>query len=239
MNQVTNVETDDSAYKSLYKLGGAAALIVVVVTLGEVVGFIFYPQPSTVSDWFMLFESNRIIGLLDFWGLEVLMYIMFTIVFLALYVALRKANEGYMAIAMTFALLGIGIFLATNNPFSMLSLSDQHVAATTDAQRSTFLAAGEAMLANTNQRAVGGFNLGLFLVSIAGLIVSSVMLQSNSFSRSTAYVGILANSLSLADYLRQAITPSVTVALIVILPYTLFLVIWFALVGRRLCQLGK
>jgi hypothetical protein len=27
MNQVTNAETADSAYKSLYKLGGAAALM--------------------------------------------------------------------------------------------------------------------------------------------------------------------------------------------------------------------
>ena len=170
MNQVTNAETADSAYKSLYKLGGVAALIVVVLTLGEVIGLAFYPQPGTVSDWFMLFQSNRIIGLLDFWGLEVPMYAMFTLVFLALYVVLRKANEGRMAIALTFALLGIGIFFATNNPFSMLSLSNQYAAATTDAQRSTFLAAGQAVLANTNQRAVGGFNMGLFLVSVAGLI---------------------------------------------------------------------
>lgn len=93
--------------------------------------------------------------------------------FLALYVVLRKANKGLMAIAMIFALLGIGIFLATNNPFSMLSLSNQYAAATTDVERSTYLAAGQAMLANTNQRAVGGFNTGLFLVSAAGLIVSS------------------------------------------------------------------
>jgi hypothetical protein len=187
----------------------------------------------------MLFQSNRIIGLLDFWGLEVPMYAMFTIVFLALYVVLRKANEGRMAIALTFALLGIGIFFATNNPFSMLSLSNQYAAATTDAQRSTFLAAGQAVLANTNQRAVGGFNMGLFLVSVAGLIVSSVMFQSKSFSRLTAYVGILANALSLADYLREALTPSATVALLVILPNALFLVIWFVLVGRRLYQLGR
>jgi len=239
MNQVTSAETADSAYKSLYKLGGAAALIVVVLTLSEVIGLTFYPQPSTVSGWFMLFQSNRIIGLLDFWGLEFPMYAMFTMVFLALYVVLRKANEGRMAIAMTFALLGIGIFLATNNPFSMLSLSNQYAAATTDAQRSTFLAAGQAMLANTNQRAVGGFNMGLFLVSGAGLIVSSVMFQSKSFSRFTAYVGILANALSLADYLREALTPSATVALLVILPNALFLVIWFVLVGRRLYQLGR
>ena len=237
-SQVTNAETADSAYKSLYKLGGAAALIVVVLTLSEVIGLAFYPQPGTVSDWFMLFQSNRIIGLLDFWGLEVPMYVMFTIVFLALYVVLRKANESRMAIAITFALLGISIFLATNNPFSMLSLSNQYAASTTDAQRSTFLAAGQAMLANTNQRAVGGFNMGLFLVSVAGLMISSVMLRSKSFSRLTAYVGILAYVLSLVDYLREALTSSATVALLVILPSALLLMIWFALVGRRLYQLG-
>lgn len=239
MNQVARTETAASAYQGLYKLGGAAALIVVVLTLSEVIGLIFYPQPSTVSGWFMLFQNNRLIGLLDFWGLEVLMYAMFIIVFLALYVVLRKANEGLMAIALTFALLGIGIFFATNNPFSMLSLSNQYAAATTDIQRSTFLAAGQAVLANTNQRAVGGFNMGLFLVSVAGLIISSVMLQNNSFSRVTAYVGILAYTLSLADYLREALTPSATIALLVILPNVLFLVIWFALVGRRLYQLGR
>jgi hypothetical protein len=239
MDRVANAETADSAYKSLCKLGGAAALIVVVLTLGEVIGFTFYPQPGTVSGWFTLFQSNRIIGLLVFWGLEVPMYLMFALVFLALYLVLRRVNEGRMAIAMAFALLGIGIFLATNNPFSMLSLGDHYAAATTDAQRSTFLAAGQAVLANTNQRAIGGFNMGLFLVSVAGLIVSSVMCQSSSFSRLTAYVGILANGLSLADYLREALTASATVALVVILPYILFLVIWFVLVGRRLYQLGR
>lgn len=239
VNRVSDVETADSAYKSLYRLGGAAALVVVMLILGVLIGFTVYPQPSTVSDWFELFQSNKVIGLLDFWGLEVLMYAMFALVFLALYVALREANQGLMAIAITFSLLGVGIFLATNNPISMLSLSDQYAAATTDAQRTTLLAAGQAVLTNTSQRIVGGFNVGLFLVSVAGLIVSSVMLQSSSFSRSTAYVGILAWTLSLVDYLRQIVTQSAIISLLVILPNAIMLVIWFALVGRRLYQLGR
>ena len=53
MYQVSGSETADSANKSLYKLGGAAALIVVGLTLSEVIGLTFYPQPGTVSDWFM------------------------------------------------------------------------------------------------------------------------------------------------------------------------------------------
>lgn len=237
--QMTYADAADPAYKTLYQLGGVAAILVAVLTLAEVVGFIFYPQPGTVKDWFMLFQSNRIIGLLAFWGLEVPMYVMFIPVFLALYVVLRKANQSWMAIALTFALLGIGIFFATNNPFTMLFLSNQYAAAVTDAERSTLLAAGQAVLANTSQRAIGGFNMGLFLVSVAGLIVSSVMLRSNSFSRLTAYMGILTFALSLADYLRQALTSSVIITLLVILPNVLFLVIWFVLVGRRLYQLGR
>jgi len=239
MNQVPTAETSDNKYKSLYKLGGVASLIVALLTLIEVIVFALYPQPSTLMDWFTLFRINKFIGLLDFWGLEVPMYIMFIFVFLALYIVLRRANEALMAIALIFALLGVGIFLATNNPFSMLSLSNQYTAATTDMDRSAILAAGQAVLANTSQRAVGGFNMGLFLVSAAGLIVSAVMLQSNTFSKFTAYVGIVANTLSLIDYLRQVLTSSVAIALLVILPNALLLVIWFALVGRRLYQLGS
>lgn len=239
MTQVTTIEMVDPAYKSLYKLGGAAALVVVGLTLSEIIGLAIYPQPNTITGWFTLFQSQPLIGLLDFWGLEVPMYAMFALVFLALYVALRKANESRMAIALTLALLGIGIFFATNNPFAMLSLSKQAGAATTDAQRSALLAAGEALLANTSQRAVGGFNIGLFLVSIAGLVTSTVMFQSRAFRKSTASIGILANVLSLADYLREALTGSAAIALLVILPGALCLVVWFVLAGLRLYQLGR
>jgi hypothetical protein len=167
------------------------------------------------------------------------MYVMFILAFLALYFVLRKSNPGLMAVALAFVLVGSGIFLATNNPYSMLTLSKQYAAATTDVERSALLAAGQMVLVNTNQRAVGGFNMGLFLVSIAGLIVSTVMLQSGSFSRSIAYVGIAAHVLSLADYLRQALTSSAIVTLLIVLPNALLLIAWYIMIGRRLYHLGN
>ena len=239
MNEGLNFETSDLAYKSLSKLGGVASLIVALLTLLEVVVLAFYPQPGTVESWFKLFQSNKLIGILDYWGLEIIMYLLFILVFLAIYVVLRKINKSLMAIAITLALLGIGIFLATNNPFSMLSLSNQYALATSEAGRSTILAAGQAMLANTSQRAVGGFNMGLFLVSVAGLIISLVMFKSVSFSKATANIGVLAYGLSLTDYLREALTSSAFVTLLVIVPYTLLLMVWFVLVGLRLYELGS
>ena len=238
-SQLSNAESADPAYKNLYLLGGAAAFIAIVLILIEVIGFAVCPQPGTVKDWFALFQSNPIGGLLEFWLLEIPLYGMFALVFIAFYSALGKISPGAMAVALTLALLGVGIFLATNNPFSMLSLSRQYAGAPTDAQRSEFLAAGQTVLAHTGQRAAGGFNLGIFLVSVAGLIVSAVMLRSALFSRLTACAGILANTLSLADFLRQAVTSSSILLLLVVLPYTLFLLIWYGLVAQRFFRLGR
>jgi hypothetical protein len=228
----------DLTWKSLYKVGGVAALIVAALTLGEILFFIFYPQPDTISGWLDLFQSNALVAVLDFWGLEIPMYFMFILVFLALFVLLKETNQSLMAITLICIIVGSAIFFSTNNPFSMLSLSNQYAAVTTDSEKSALLAAGQVILTNTNQRAVGGFNIGLFLVSIAGLLTSLVILQNHVFSRSSAYIGILAFALSLADYLRQALTRSLLIGLLVILLGALFLLIWFVLVGLRLYRLG-
>ena len=54
--------------------------------------------------------------------------------FLALYGALRHVNRGVMVMAMACTLIGVGVYLASNQAFAMLSLSRQHAAAVTEAQ---------------------------------------------------------------------------------------------------------
>jgi len=239
-NKVADTETAGSRWKSLYKVGGAAALLAAALLSIEVIIFIIWPQPGTVTGYFTLFQNNRLIGLLDLYLLEIIAYILFVPMFLAVYVALRGANESYMMLATILAITGIAIFLSTNNPFSMLSLSNQYAAATTDTQRNILLAAGQAILANTNQRAVEGFNMGFLLLSVAGLIVSAVMLRSNVFSRVTAYVGVLTFALSLADYFRIIFVPSILLLLLVLaIASALLFVVWFVLIARRLLQLGR
>jgi hypothetical protein len=238
MNRPETPINSSAAFARLFRAGGAAALAAAALTLGEVLALAVFPPPDTVSGWFELFRTKPVVGFLDFWGLEIPMYVMFALVFLALYAALKQSDQSRMAIVITLALLGVGIFLATNNPFSMLSLSSRHAAASTDAERSAYLAAGQALLTGTGQRAVGGFNIGLFLVSIAGLLVATVMLRAHAFSRATAWVGIFAHALSLADYLRQALTSSEIFVLLMVLPNALLLIIWYVMVGRGLLRPG-
>jgi hypothetical protein len=239
-NQITNGGAMNSRWKDLYKIGGAAALIAAVLLPLEIIIFTVWPLPNTVMGYFTLFKSNNLIGLIDFYLLEVVAYALFIPMFLAIYFALKRFNESYMVIATILAIIGITVFFATNNPFSILSLSNQYAAATTEAQKSMILVAGQAILVNTGQRAVGGFNMGFFFLSVAGLLVSAVMLRSNIFSKATANVGILAFAISLADYFRIIFVPSaIILTLIIAITSALFLIIWLILVGLRLFQLGN
>jgi Na+/proline symporter len=79
----------------------------------------------------------------------------------------------------------------------------------------------------------------LLLVSVAGLIASWTMLRSAVFGKTAARAGLLANALSLADFLRAALTDSKIAVLIVALASVLFLTVWLAAVGRDLLRLGK
>jgi hypothetical protein len=77
----------------------------------------------------------------------------------------------------------------------------------------------------------------LFLVLLAGLIISIVMLRSGIFGKATAYVGILANGFGLGYFVALAFAPA-----ILALPPVIsapFRVIWYVLIARRLFQLGR
>jgi len=243
-NQVTNAETADSAWKSLYRVGGVAALIAGVIfrrNLGpEISLFSAQKQPDTIIDWFTLLQNNRLLGLSYLNLFDIVDYALVGLMFLALYAALRRANKSYMAIATTLGFVGMAIYFASNTSFSMLSLSDQYAAATTDAQRSLFLAAGQAVLAINNPGAIyqgTGIYVSFLLLAVAGLMVSAVMLRSSIFGRVTAYVGILASAFDLAYCITFAFVPAMTVYLLS--AAGLLLMVWHILIGRRLYQLGR
>lgn len=240
MDKTTTKKTnDDPAYRNLYRFGGIAAFIAGGAVFFEVIFLAFYPQPGSVVDWFKLMNDNPIIAILDFWALEIILYLMLIVVFLALFMILQKTGPSLILIAATLAFIGIGVFLATNNPFSMLSLSHQYAMAQTEQQRLILLSAGETILACTGQRAVNGFNSGLFLVSISGLLFSLTMQKHPAFSGTPARVGNAAYAFALADFLRQTLTSSPVVVLLLVIPNALLLIAWLVIVGRKLLRLGQ
>jgi len=224
-------ETADASWNWLYRIAAAAALISALFIPIQVIVFIIWPPPleGTAIDWFRLFQSNRLIGLIDLDLLLVADNVLLVSILFALYVALRRASESIMAIATGLGIVSIVLFIASNPAVEMLSLSDHYAAATTDAQRATFLAAGQAMLAGWQGTA---FHVGYIVSSVAAIAIAAVMLRSAIFSKTTAYLGILANAIGLGLYL-----PAIGVFLAVF--SVVFLEIWYIVIARRLFQLGQ
>jgi hypothetical protein len=230
MDHVPHAEAADSAWKSLYQVGAAAALTVLVFMPIQMVVFVVWPPPSTVIGWFNLFQTNGLVGLLDMDLLLIVDYALVSLVFLSLWAALRQANQSLMAIALTFELVAIATYFASTAAFEMLSLSNQYAAATTDVERSASLAAGQATLAVWQGTA---FNVSYILSAVALLIVSVVMVRSQIFGKVAAYVGILTSVLMFVP--PTAGTIGLLLSVVSLVPTA----IWLILIARRLLQLGR
>lgn len=220
------------AYKPLYRVGAVAALAEIAIIVIQAPLFIFYPQPTTVIGHFTQLQSNVLLGLLDFDLMLILAEACSVLILLALYAALRRASPSLMTIALTLGLFGTALFFAVNPTFSMLYLSDQYQAATTEVQRASFLAAGEALWANYNGTAFGLF---FILGGIASLLIAVVMLRSGIFSKTTAAVGMLMGVMMLVPPLPPLGMVGLVLSYIVIVPAA----IWYILIARRLFLLAQ
>jgi Domain of unknown function (DUF4386) len=217
------------AWRPLYVVAATTALLAVLFVAEAVFVFLVWPPPTTLVGWFALLQRNGFLGLLELDLLLVASYILLIPVYIALFVALRRVSQSLMAIALAFNLVGAALILAANPSVAMLNLSNTYVTATTDVQRVTTLAAGQALMANwTGTPFVLGYLLGAFALLITG----AVMLQSKDFSKLTAYLALAAGVLMLVP--ASAGTVGLIISLVSLAPLVVFLV----LVARRLFQKG-
>lgn len=85
-----------STWKYLRKIGGIAALAIVVLIPLQIVVFFLWPPPITVIGWFSLFQQEPLIGLIDMDLLLIADYVFMLIVVLSLWAILRLTNESFV-----------------------------------------------------------------------------------------------------------------------------------------------
>lgn len=232
----------DSTWKNLYKVGAIAALMAALLfrrNIGAEVSLFTGAGaiPHTAIEWFNLLHNNSLVGMSFLAVFDLANYFLEGLIFLALAALLWQAGKSRVTVALASGLVGITVNFSTNISLSMLSLSQQYSAATTEAQKSVLFAAGQALLAFngplTNFPKTGAY-LTWLLVALAALSFSSLLLASH---RATAIVGLLAAGCDLAYCLSFAFSP--------ILQATLmsfggaFWMIWHLLIARVLFQHTK
>jgi hypothetical protein len=151
--------------------------------------------------------------------------------FLALYVALKRVNESFALTALVLGLMAIALLIPTKPLAELVFLSEQYAAATTQTARSQYLAAGEALL--TLAGGTAWINFSLFS-NISFLLSSVLMLQSKSFGKTTAYIGIVNSIFALG-----IIIPVFVIQAIFGLGATVVGTLWFVLLGRGFFRLAR
>jgi hypothetical protein len=188
----------------------------------------FFVWPPWPEDILAVLQQDRLAGLM---GLD-LLYLLGNLAaipfFLVLYVTLREVDEGWAAIALTLGLIGLVSIILARPVLEMVAISDRFAAATTDAERATWLAASEAVMALFHGTV---FNAHYVLGSTSLLISSFLMLRSDIYSRATAYVGIVTNIVVFGLYVPGI---GVYISLLSVVGF----LIWYVLIARKLIQLG-
>jgi hypothetical protein len=226
-NQVLDAETADARWHCLYKIGGVAALVsVVIIPLSIVAYFVWPPFPD---DILVVIQEDRLAGLMSLDFLYLLGNFFAIPLFLVLYVTLKRVSESFSAIALAFGFVGLLSLVPSRPILEMFAISNQYAAATTDAQRAIYLAVGEAVLALFHGTA---FNVHYLLGSASLLISSFLMLRSDIFGKRTAYVGIVTNIVVFGLYVPKI---GSYISLLSVVGY----LIWYILIARRLFQLGR
>jgi hypothetical protein len=241
----------DARWRGLYLVGGVAALVAAIlfrrnfgaeIELLRMTGILhldFTTQPGTIAEWFALLRSHPLVGLIMLNLFDLINFGLVGLIFVATCAALRRGREGAMVIAAGLCIAGVVTYFATNQTFTMLSLSRDYAAARIETQRSLLLSTGQAVLAVAHGNAYEGEGLyiSFLLVTLSGSVLAVAMLGSRTFSRGTAIVGILANAFGLAYYPVLIAAPG-----IVALPISIssvFLLAWYLLIGLRLIRLGR
>jgi hypothetical protein len=224
-------ETPGQNWKSLYRLGELALWAMVGIIIVQFIVFMVAPPPyeGSARDWFRLFQENNLIGLINFEVLMVVYVVLSILPMLALYVLHRPVSPSLTIVYVALSLVGVMSFIVARPAFEMLSVSNGYAAATTDMQRAAFLSAGETMLATFHGMA---FQVSYALGSLTGLIISFVMLKTNIFGKTTAYLRIASSICDFGLYIP-------VIGLYISLFSVFFLLAWNILVARRFFQLAR
>jgi len=230
----------DSNWLTLYRAGALAPLVAIAFYLVEfsllIVG---EPYPSGIAGWYALVQRSKLLALWYLNALDILSFVLLGIMFLALYVALRRVRPAWMLIAVYLALLGVAVFIVPRTlHLSLLPLSDLHAAATSGEQRALYLAAGEAL---SQVSSATPQTFGFLLMAAAGLIISLVVLRSGQqrlpIGTAAAYIGIIGFVAALANYLTRLLAPDMAA---MIMPVNgLLWFAWWILVSVGLFKLAS
>ncbi len=233
----SSADPEISSWKPLFLVAGWSCLLNVPLSILWWIVYLKWPPPATVTGWFALLHDHWLIGLMDMDLISIVTTVLTIPAFIALYAALRRSAPSSMAIALGLGMTGLATYCSSVYGFNMLSLANQYSTATAEADKAVFLAAGQMTL--TNWLGINYFSAGMILEAVAFIIFSVVMIRSAFFTKTLAYLGILAGIFWLTPPIPPYIEFGTIGGTIAMSCTTISFFIWDILMGLRFLKLGR
>jgi hypothetical protein len=240
MNQTLFLPEPQS--KTLYKVAGTMAVLIVVAGLIDALTSMGIEardnRTVNILEWFTLFQTNRFAAFSSLGLINILSLSLGIPIYLAFNQAYRQERPVLTAFASILFFIGMAVYVSSNTVFPLFAISQQY-SASPAAQKPVLEAAGRALLVQGADLTSGTF-LGLGLTQMAGLLMTSIMLRGNVFSRWTGRVGLAGFSLMSVFFFLTAFAPErYATAMIIAAPGGLILIAYQILLARKFFEFGR
>jgi hypothetical protein len=231
------INTVDPDWKWLYRVGGIAAIVLGIGYVIIIALYIPAGGPPAGSD-----VETRLIYLAEhsaaWWGivsLSVFTNLLYIPISCALYFALKGINRGMMLLATACILLFVVLELGITwmNYAVLLDLSSSYAAAATEAQRAALVTTAHYPFALLDSHNLLGFYT-IFIPGV-GIFMTGLAMLRGVFSRVTAYLALVASSLTMISVVGSPFVSALGVTVII---GSTLVAVWVFFVGYRLYKLG-
>lgn len=227
---------DSNFHKRLYKTGAIASLAqLAIIALYIIIVFIYGSRITNAEEFFLYQQSNAWSALLRLDLMMLILVGLYLLNFTALLFALWRDYPLTIIFAFLFTIIAVTLSFAGESTFALRHLGEMYSSAASELEKSQVTAAGNAILSSGWWNSTGSYISGILLQG-GGIMISVVMLKSESFSNITAAAGLTGNAFDLLQHLVSPFAPQVTEYLsFVMIAY----LIWYPMLARDLFRLSK
>ena len=228
----THRAAQDPRWKDIYRIGSISSLLIAVSIVFAIAAYFIWPykgNTTSIEAIFTILQTDRLGGLISLDLSMLLIAPLNILMFLAIYAALKNVNEPVALIALVVALIAVVLVIMCRPLVELMVLSDHYAAATDPTEKLRYLAAGEVLRSSLDGTA---WMMQTVFFMVAGLINCLLMLRTNFFSKSTAWLGIINSVIGMGFFLPG-------VGLLFLFINTIGSVPWCFLLARDLFRLAK
>jgi hypothetical protein len=197
----THPAAPDPRWRAIYRLGGSSSILIAVSIVFAIAAYFIWPykgNTTSIEAIFATLQTDQMGGLIALDLSMLLIAPLNILMFLTIYTALKRENESVALIALVLALIAVVLVIVCRPLVELTVLSDHYAAATDPTEKLRYLAAGEVLRSSLDGTA---WMVQTVLFLVAGLINCLLMLRASSFSKATAWLGLINSLIGLGFFL--------------------------------------